>query len=176
MTPLIITFLIITVPLGFAYYLDYKKDKKYFIESLKSFSGLLKYLLILAVTIIIYKILIPINIENDVELNEIRIKNGLELIDKKNFKKLVDEQYKTEWWSKKYNSVYFKKVIEYNLLGPKCETDFFRLPNIEGGYLFKTYSFSNNKMEYFIEKPEGKFSKVRTRQVEKDEFIKNLKK
>lgn len=176
MTQVLITFLIITIPLGFAYYLDYKKDKKYFIESIKNLRGLLKYGLILIVTIISYKILFPINIENDTELNKIRLKNGLELLDKKNFKKLVDEQYKTEWWSKKYNSVYFKKVIEYNLLGPKSETDFFRLTNIEGGYLFKTYSYSNNKIDYFIEKPEGTFSQVRTRQVGKEKFNQYLKK
>ena len=127
MTPAIITFLIITIPLGYAYYLDYKKNKKYFLESLKNFSGLLKYGLVVAMTIILYKLLIPLNIENDDELNEIRIKSGLELLDQKKFKKLVDEQYKTEWWSKNNNSTYFKKVIEYNLLGPKTETDYFKI-------------------------------------------------
>ena len=75
MTQVLILFLIITVPLGFAYYLDYKKDKKYFIESIKNLRGLLKYGVIIIVTIISYKILIPINIENDTELlriNKIR--------------------------------------------------------------------------------------------------------
>lgn len=162
--------------MGFAYYLDYKKDKKYFVESLKNLSGILKYVVILIAAILLYKILIPINIENDTELNNIRLKNGLVVLDKKNFKKVVDEQYKTEWWSKKYNSIYFKKVIEYDLFGPKSETDFFRIPNIDGGYLFKTYSFSNNKMDYFIEKPEGTFSQIRIRKVEKQKFNQYLKK
>ncbi|MBP5984335.1 MAG: hypothetical protein KA734_11450 [Fluviicola sp.] len=176
MTQALITFFIIIVPVGFAYYLDYKKDKKYFVESLKNLSGILKYVVILIAAILLYKILIPINIENDTELNNIRLKNGLVVLDKKNFKKVVDEQYKTEWWSKKYNSIYFKKVIEYDLFGPKSETDFFRIPNIDGGYLFKTYSFSNNKMDYFIEKPEGTFSQIRIRKVEKQKFNQYLKK
>lgn len=176
MTQVLITFFIIIVPVGFSYYLDYKKDKKYFVESLKNLSGILKYVVILIAAILLYKILIPINIENDTELNNIRLKNGLVVLDKKNFKKVVDEQYKTEWWSKKYNSIYFKKVIEYDLFGPKSETDFFRIPNIDGGYLFKTYSFSNNKMDYFIEKPEGTFSQIRIRQVEKQKFNQYLKK
>ncbi|MBI1835656.1 MAG: hypothetical protein HYR91_00170 [Flavobacteriia bacterium] len=176
MEQVLITFLIITIPIGFAYYLDYKKNKKYFIESLKNLSGLLKYMLISILTFVTYKFLIPINIENDTEFNTIRLKNGLEIINNKNFKKIVNDQYTTEWWRKGDDNIYFKKVIDYNLLGPETETDYYKLSNIDHGYLFKTYSFLNNNLNYFIEKPEGVFSKVRTRQIRKEKFNEYLKK
>lgn len=154
----ILIILIIIVPIGIAYYYDYKKDPKEFTFSIKSLGkGLLKslyYVLILIGIGATYKLAIPFNKNHGIEFNKERLKLGIPLITE-NLEKIPEwsEQYKTVWYDANSKSGHFKKVIEYGILSIKSETDYYENEKHKFIYVWSKYNFNKNATEYFIEKP-----------------------
>jgi hypothetical protein len=157
---------LILLPIFIGYYFDYKNDPKEFKLSLKSKLNkrLLKALLFLIIyfsLVRIYEHIIPLNKYNGIEFNSTREKLGIPTIDE-NWKLDIAEssQFKNYWLKAEPRNGHFKKVIEYGILDPKTETDYYQNKKQLGTIAWSVFNFQNNKFEYFIEKPNDKIISV----------------
>lgn len=152
--------LLIIVPIGIAYYYDYKQDPKEFNFSLKTLgNGIYKGLIYTAIYIglnTLYESVIPLNKNHGTNFNQKRIEFGIPSLEKK-WVELENEQFETTFWNPKMlENGHFKKVIEYGFFDIKSETDYYRNLKIKGTFAWSKYNYGNNTFEYFIEKPNDK--------------------
>ncbi|WP_225037436.1 hypothetical protein [Winogradskyella sp. SM1960] len=187
----ILIIIIIIVPIGIAYYYDYKKDPKEFTLSIQTLGkGIFKGLVYVGFLIglnAIYELVIPINKNHGVEFNSEREKFGIPKIgDNWENRKYNSDQFEIQWWNNKPTESHFKKVIEYGILDVESETDYYKNENRKGTFAWSKYDFENNTFDYFMEKPNDKtFSLTDTgrfkfnkptiiEKVEKEEFNKYI--
>ncbi|WP_430468453.1 hypothetical protein [Winogradskyella ouciana] len=161
---ILIIFLII-VPIGIAYYYDYKKDPKEFTFSIKTMGiGIFKGFVYVGILIglnAIYELVIPINKNHGIEFNSEREKLGIPKIgDNWENREYHSEQFETQWWKTESTDGHFKKIIEYGILNAESETDYYKKDNKKGTFAWSKYNFGNNTSEYFIEKPNDKIVSV----------------
>ncbi len=157
----ILIIFIIIVPIGIAYYYDYKSDPKEFTFSIKTLGkAIIKGLLYVVIFIglnAIYKLVIPLKKNHGIEFNSEREKLGLPKIgDNWENRKYDSDQFTTIWWKSEPTNGHFKKIIEYGILNAKLETDYYKNEKRKGTFAWSKYDFENNITEYFIEKPNDK--------------------
>ena len=149
------------MPIGIAYYYDYKKDPKEFTFSIRTLGkGIFKGLVYVGFFIGlkgIYEYVIPLNTNHGIEFNSEREKLGIPIIgDNWENRKYQSDQFATYWWKPEPTNGHFKKVIEYGILNAEYETDYYKNENIKETFVWSKYDFGNKTAEYFIEKPNDK--------------------
>lgn len=83
-------------------------------------------------------------------------KIGIPVINE-NWIEVQDSQYSIVWRNPDLlSNSHFKKVIEYGIINPKSELDFYRNSNVKRTHVWSKYSYENNDFEYYIEKPNSK--------------------
>lgn len=152
----IIIVIILIGPIFIAYYYDYKNNPKEFVFSLKNvMAGIFKIgIALVAWSIIdyVYEAIIPLNTNHGVSFNIEREKLGIPKIGS-DWEIDDSDQFEITWWNANRNASHFKKVIEYNYLDEKSETDYFTNKSSPGVYVWSTYEFDNHTMSYFTENP-----------------------
>lgn len=179
----ILIVLLIIIPIGIAYYHDYKQDPDEFVFSLKTLGkGTYKGLLYAVVYIGLYTIyasLVPLNKNHGIEFNHKRNELGIPTLNK-GWTKLENEQFETTFWNPSMlKNGHFKKVIEYGILNASSEIDYYRNLKKEGTFAWSKYNFKNGTFEYFIERPNDKsvsFTKSGKLKLEKPTIIEKVKK
>ncbi|NRD24960.1 hypothetical protein HNV10_17045 [Winogradskyella litoriviva] len=167
----ILIIILIIVPIGIAYYYDYKKDPKEFTFSITTMGkGILKGLVYVGILIglnAIYQLVIPINKNNGIEFNSEREKLGIPKIgDNWENREYDSEQFTTKLWNTDSTNEHFKKVIDYGIINAVSETDFYKNENKKFIYASSKYNFNSRTFEYFIER-QGKSSKISKTEFEK---------
>ncbi len=153
------------MPIGIAYYYDYKKDPKEFTFSIKTLGkGIFKGLVYVGFLIglnAIYELVIPINKNHGIEFNSEREKLGIPKIgDDWETKKYWSDQFTTKWFKNESTDGHFKKTIEYGILNVESESDYYRNDNRKGTFVWSKYDFKNKTSEYYIEKPNDEIVSV----------------
>lgn len=161
----ILIIILIIVPIGIAYYYDYKKDPKEFTFSIKTLGkGIFKGLVYVGFLIglnAIYELVIPFNKNYGIEFNSEREKLGIPKIGNTwENRKYDSDQYNVSWWNDDKSERHFKKIIKYGILNAKSENDYYKNENKKGIYVWSEYDFTNHRFEYFIEKPNDKVASV----------------
>lgn len=155
---IIIGFIIIPIGLLYAYYIDYKRNKKEFITSLKIigkkiFKGFAAFGFLIGLNSI-YELVIPINKSHGIEFNSERDKLGISGIGENwENRKYQSDQFTTYWWKPEPRIGHFKKKIEYGLLDIKSETDYYQKDKAKGTYVWSNYDFDKDTFKYYISKP-----------------------
>lgn len=154
----ILIIILIIVPIGIAYYYDYKKDPEEFTFSVKTLgNGIFKGLVYVGFLIglnAIYELVIPLNKNHGIEFNSEREKLGIPKIgDNWENRKYSSDQFTTKWWKTESTDGHFKKIIEYGILNAESETDYYKDDNRKGTFAWSKYDFGTKTFEYFIEKP-----------------------
>ena len=156
----IVISLLIFSPILFGYYHDYKNNPNEFKIEFKTLKkGITKILLFLIMYFGInkvYDLIFPLNKKSGIEFNDQRIKIGLPTLDN-NWQIDEDESNQNNiiWWKVKPTIGHFKKVIEYGILNPETETDYYQ-SKYQETFLWSVYNFNNKTFEYYIEKPNEK--------------------
>ena len=149
--------LLIFLPILFGYYQDYKNNPNEFKIEFRSFKkGLIRiaffFILYFGINKI-YDLIFPLNKKNGIEFNDQRIKIGLPKLEENwQIDKKESNQHKIIWWKPKPTTGHFKKVIEYGILYPETETDYYQSKNSQT-VLWSIYNYQNKTFEYYIEKP-----------------------
>lgn len=161
----ILIIILIIVPIGIAYYYDYKKDPKEFTFSIKTFGkGIFKGLVYVGFLVglnVIYESVIPFNKNHGIEFNSEREKLRIPKIGNTwENRKYDSDQYTVSWWNNDKSDRHFKKIIKYGILNAKSESDYYKNENKKGIYVWSQYNFTNDSVEYFIEKPNNKVASV----------------
>ena len=160
MAIVILISLIIFSPILFGYYLDFKNNPKEFnFEFSNIKNGITKILLFFLIYFGINKIydfVFPLEKKNGFEFNTEREKIGLPKLEG-NWKMDKSESNRQTiiWWKPNPYVGHFKKVIEYGILNPENETDYYKSKNNEK-FLWSVYSYENETFEYYVEKPNEK--------------------
>ena len=104
--------------------------------------------------IIITEFFIPFNKNHGFEHNADREKLGIPIIEsnwKKDYQR--SDKYTTYWWKPERRTGHFKKVIEYDVLSAKSESDYYSNENIENTFMWSTYNYWDKSFKYFVKKP-----------------------
>ena len=145
--------------IGIGYYLDYKKDKKYFLSGMK---GALKGIIIFLISLIastvfgwLNEMIFPLNKNYGLSQNSVRKEIGIPIIGDLWIKQpRWGNQYR-EWYTITNTDSTFKhqkKKIEYDIWGAINEEDYFESPN-NPVKLISRYDYSTNQVSYFKVEP-----------------------
>jgi hypothetical protein len=181
--PVLAFMLLPLVFIGIGYYLDYKHDKSDFIGTLKNMAReLLKLAAVTAVLAIggkfIYQ-LFPLGDDHGRNYNTVRTEAGIPLIEPEwKLAEHIGSRYE-KWWMDSTDTdrrIHTLKIINYNLLGPTQELDYFSTPN--GSFRLEShYDYQSNSIKYSIIKPKaGAFFNFAAAQPYPDEVISPIKK
>ena len=112
---------------------------------------------IIVALFLVFNYAVPFNKNHGIEYNSEREKLGLAKLEKNwTIRDYESEQFATYWWKPEPRNGHFKKIIEYGILNPKTETDYYQNEKREGTFAWSKYDFGNNTFEYFLEKPNDK--------------------
>jgi hypothetical protein len=153
---LLVSFIVLSVyaSIVYAYYLDYKANPKAFKKSIISLKSLVLKVIV-AVVLIYFSFQVNdfsylLRNNHGLEYNHKREDLNIPLLTKEwSLDKSKSNFYNIEWWNSDPTQPYFKKVIEFSVLGNKTETDYYK--NKDLFYAWSVYDYNKNKSEYFIE-------------------------
>lgn len=150
--------LLIFVPIGIAYYYDYKSNPKEFHFSRKKVtSKILQFTTIMLVVFLLsnlWEYAVPFHQKHVVEFNAERKSKNIPPLDKDwNLEKHTSSQFTKVYINPKIKEKHFKKVIQYNYSDIISETDYYKNGLNSGNFVWSTYDFENNTFKYFSEKP-----------------------
>lgn len=136
---------------GIGYFLDYKKDNKYFLSGLKSaLKAIVAFAFVVAI-INAHKFIFPINTDYGTEYNSERQNLQIPLIEKGWGEVYsMSGQYRTWYMSaKSYDAInHTRKMIEFGYFGALKEHDFFE-DSITNELYFVTHDYELNQKKYF---------------------------
>ena len=156
----LLIFLGISIALiGVGYYLDYKRDKKYFLSGIKgSFKGIAVFVAILIVSSLfgwLNEIMFPLDKEYGMTKNQTRIVLGIPTIEEDWIEQPSWGNQYRQWYSSSITDSIFKhekKRIEFNIWGAILEEDYFESPN-RTTKLVTRYDYQSNNLTYFKIEP-----------------------
>ncbi len=146
---------IVITALGFGYYIDYKRDKTYFLSGLK---GTLKGMLILTFAFLVSFVFVKIKkeifpLKNDYgkEHNQFRENLNVPIIEEGWYEiESWGQQYR-KWYSnlKKHSKIgHSKKRIEFDIWGADYEEDYFEGLS-EKEILLTRYNYKTEELKYY---------------------------
>lgn len=159
--PVLLFMLLPLIFIGVGYYFDYKHDKRDFLSTLKNFAReLIKLAAVTAILAFSGKFiyhLFPLNYNHGKGFNATRAEAGIPLLEAEwKLSESAGSRY-TQWWMDSTNSdrrTHTLKIINYNLLGPTQELDYFSNPGASFR-LESQYDYQADSMSYSIIKPKS---------------------
>lgn len=163
----IIGIIIVPLVILWSYRKDYLRDKAEFKASLKTVAkGILGFLLFFGLTEV-SGFIIPFKDNYGIEFNTERENLGIPTLEENwEISEADSKQFATYWWKPEPRNGHFKKVIEYGILHPKTETDYYLNTKRKGIYVWSVYDYKTNAFEYSIENTKEK----KTIQIPKTKF------
>ncbi|WP_299703963.1 hypothetical protein [uncultured Pontibacter sp.] len=181
--PVLFFMLLPLIFIGVGYYFDYKHDKRDFVATLKKMAReLLKLAAVTAIITIggkfIYQ-LFPLDHDYGKSYNATRAEASIPLIEAEwKLAEHAGNRY-TQWWMDSTDSdrrTHTLKIINYNLLGPTQEFDYFSNP-AASFRLESQYDYQSNSMSYRIIKPKtGAYFNFAATQPHPDEIVTSIMK
>ena len=184
----IILLIILCVPIGIAYYYDFKNNPNEFkIE----FSQIKKWLYTTINIVIIHfsiNAISPLYSNRGLDFNDERQKNGIPLLNK-NWKKdkHSSSQYRDAWADFSLNNGHFRKETKYGIFYPKSELDYYTSILSDTIIVWSIYDYNKKTTQDFTKKPkENQISITKkgnikiepnfvTVEISKSEFEKHIK-
>lgn len=157
---LLIFFGIPTALIGVCYYLDYKRDKKYFISGIKgSFKRIAAFIIVPAIVSSLFgwlnKMIFPLDQDYGSSKNPTRIELGIPTIEEDWIEQPGWGDQYSQWYSSNIADSTFKhekKWIEFDMWGAVLEEDYFESPNSTIKLLTR-YDYESKKLTYFKIEP-----------------------
>lgn len=180
--------LFMCVPIGIAYYRDYKNNPNEFkIE----FTRVKKWLFRTITLAIIYfsaNAISPLFINRGLNFNDNRQKNKISLLDK-NWKKdkQSSSQYLDVWADYAIKKGHFKKETKYGIFNPKSELDYYKSILSNEIIVWSVYDYDKKTLKHYKQKPNENLTSITekgnlkqqpifvTEEINKSEFEKHIK-
>lgn len=170
---IVIGLIIVLIGIFFAYRADFKQDKKGFRDGISSISKAILFILLFFALIKGSEYLIPFHKNHGIEFNVEREELGIPLLQEDwELNRSESGQFSSYWWAPEPRSGHFKKVIEYNIIGAKSETDYYLNNKKESTFAWSIYDFKSGSFEYFLEKPQEETISLTAKQHQKSEILK----
>lgn len=157
----ILLLLFLCIPIGIAYYRDYKDNPNEFrIEYKRVKKGLIK---ISIIVLIYYSVnaISPLFINRGINLNNERQKNEIPLLDK-NWKKdkQSSSQYIDVWANYAITKGHFRKDTKYGIFNSKSELDYYKSILDNKTIVWSEFDYNKKTIKYYKEVPNENLTSI----------------